>query len=847
MTVGRERWVTIGLAVLPVAVAGAVLLAPAGSGLGDGAGSGGYERVVRDVFARQGVLRLRATRHERVVEVNKAALANQRVLRDYFDRSYLRHDIERNDPRLWEVNGRLVGMAPGAHRTASPFAPGAWRGDLTLASSEINLTLALTDPAGRRRTIELSPGNFIPRSPPLLLPIDVAEPGDIAASSSHLRFGLRGARETLADVRAIAGRIWIESFSDRVRVDGVDLPRGEGAALEAGANIEFRDGRRTFTLVLTRTSNAMISRWNGVGVRYRDEDYRWLAEAVEAAMDAAAQVCRTNCGYRDEPVSLTLDRALERWAQRSLNDETAGERWPAALTVMDARNGDLLALASHAPVDNRTVGSEWRRDPLNYNFQPMAVGSAAKPLIAAAILAQQPNLARLQVKADRSGAAVLGLAVNPALGIADGIGNGVWIDLPSFIQHSSNLYAAALMVMALDEANGPGTDARGSYRFDEGPPQQRLPARAFYQFEDGFYRLHGFPRWKRALLDLYGIDASNPRRGVTDPAIWRNLPGGLGRPERADGQDATVGFSPVSPLRQAWPLDEPFTLRENYIPVALGGEAFGWSTINLAQGYARLVTGTDVAARLVAGGEGSPRRRAMMARDVRAAVCRGMALVTEEGGTARQEGTLVEALASIRRAVGPDSTIGFFSKTGTPEMDRPTARQRQLADLEDQLLAYGIVAGLGGRVIVRDEARRPFAPMTSADVARAARLLAARGADPSVVARAARRMVAFNRGDRRAYVTDLFGLPLRTPRPPPADQAFGHVFVFVVTVHRARIDRHDCLQAPSAAFAVAVNVQEEADSRSALKVAARLLAAGSPLRARILAAARPRQSAAGRP
>jgi hypothetical protein len=744
------------------------------------------------------------------------------------------------------VSGRLVGIAPGAHLIASPFAPGAWRGDLNLASSEINQTLALTGPSGRRGTIALSPGNTINRTPAqMMLPVDIAQPDVVRPASSHVRFGLTGG-ETLADVRAIAGRVWIESFSDRVRVDGVELPRGEGAALEAGANVELRGEGGIATLVLTRTSNAMLSQWNGVGVRYRDPEYRWLAEAVETAMDAAAQNCRSNCAFRDEPVNLTLDRALDRWAREALNAETAGERWPAALAVMDARNGDLLALASHAPVDSRTVGSEWRRPPLNYNFQPMAVGSAAKPLIAGAILAQQPHLARLQVKAEQSGASVLGLDLEPALGIVDEIGDGVWIDLPRFIQDSSNLYAAALMVMAIDEAPGPGTDARGSYRFGGGPPQQRLPGRAFYRFNDRIYRLHAFPRWRRALRDLYGIDALNPRQGATDPAIWRNLPGGLGRPERGSGRDATAGFAPVSPLRQAWPLDEPFNLRQDYIPVAIGGEAFGWSTINLAQGYARLVTGTEVAARLVAGGEDPPRRRAMLAPEAHLPLCQGMALVVDNG-TASSQRALTTAIGSIRAAAGADSTIGFFAKTGTPEIDREAEQQRRQADLEDRLLAQGIIGLVAGRLIVLDESRQPFAPVTPADVARAARLLAADGADPSVATDAARRMIRFNRGDRRAYVTDIFGAPLRTPRDAPADQAFGHVFVFVVTVHRARVNQHDCPEAPSAAFAVAINIQEEADSESALKVAARLLSAGSPLRDRILAAARPRQSGAGPP
>jgi hypothetical protein len=840
-----DRRSFLGLALLPVAAALAVLLAPPEADTGIDQPLTGYEQIVRDVYAKGGVLTVSHDPRKRVVEVNEEALARHPVLQTYFNRSYLRRDVERNDPRLWHVDGRLIGLASGTHTAPSPFSPGAWHGDVTLASGEIRLMLKVTKGAEQRGAIPLDPGtSVVPKPRPLDVSLDERQsPG---RSSSYLRFVRRNETRVLAEMRVVRGHVWVESLSKGVAVDAAELAPGEGRVLENGASLVIEDrGGSATKMVLVRGSGATISKWNGIGVRYRDDRYRELAEAIEAAMDSAVYKCGVDCPFSRQPVELTIDRGIDLSAQTALNSVAAQDRWPAAVTVMDALRGDLLALASHAPAPSTLRRSEWDRVPINYNFQPLAVGSAAKPLVTAAILAHSPQLARLEVRAEATAAEdgrvveeVLGFRMRPPLGVADGIAPGSWIDLPTYLQYSSNYYAAALMIMGLDGESTAPTPSGGSYRFAGGPPQPFVPPRALATSGDGIFRLDSFPPWKKSLRNLFGIGVRSPR-GPADISVWRNLPGGIGRPGNASSQGLLAGFEPLSPLRQDWALDQAsgFTLRETYIPVMLGGAAYGWTNIGLAQGFARIVTGRQVTARFVAASGDRPARSGILPREPRQAICEGLARVAERG-TAAREATLVRALADLRSSA-KGSTIGFFSKTGTPEIDRLSPLRQRLTDLEDQLLADGRIQFVRGKLTVVDAGGAAVAPMLRSDLRRAADILVNRGAQGVVARRAAARMLAFNTGDTGAYLTS-FGTPKRVPRPAADRQEFGHAFVFVVTVHRGiEQDSRNCLQQPTAAYAIAINVQEEADKASALKIAARLLGSGSALRSRILAAAAP--------
>lgn len=844
MTVPPRRAVFLLLMLVPAAAAAAIVLAPREEPTSGTGSESAYERIVKDVFAR-GVLTVSHNPHARVVEVNDEDLRRTPVLRAYFERSYLRRDIERNDPRLWQVDGRLIGLAPGAHRIPSPFAPGSWHGDLALSAGRPSLTLAIEQGSRSLGTILLDPGISVAAAPRPNF-VAVGRPVEPGPARSHLRLVRAGTTERLAEIRVLAGHAWVQSWAEGVAVDAAPLRPGEGRVLENGGTVIVPAGPAgaPVRVTLTRQTGTAISRWNGVGVRYRDEDYADLSEAVEAAMDAAVERCGENCPFLRRPVMLTLDRGLDRFAQSILDTVAGSHRRAAAVTVLDGGNGDILALATHAPEDAIAGPTNWSRQPRNYNLQPLAVGSTAKPLIAAAILAQRPELARLEIRATtrsseegRVADQIIGFDMKPPLGVADATPAG-WIDLRQFLQFSSNVYAAGLMIMGIDDSLGPGIPSGGNYRFLGGNPQPFVHAKRLQAAGGGIYWLDSFPRWGRMLRGIF--DVGDTRLGSNaETSVWRNLPGSLGLVSSPLSAGLLSGFEPLSPLRQDWALDQPsrFTLRESYVPIILGGEAYGWTTVGLAQGYARLVTGSRVSARIVASSGDQPRRGALLADASRQMICEGMAGVAE-AGTATREPALTRAISALRREAA-GSTIGFFSKTGTPEIDRLSAQQERLVALEDQLLASGRIRPSAGKLAILERSGKLLVPTASSDRARAQQALASQGVDRTVAARAAARVLAFNRGDTNAYHTSD-GVPTRVPRPAPAQQEFGHAYVFVVTVHRdGGVDPHNCLAAPAASFAIAINVQEPEDKTAALRIAARLLEQPSPLRDRILAASRP--------
>jgi len=848
MSRARKIGAAASLALIPVTICAAVVAAPAGPRPGSDNGFGGYERVIQDVYSAENLLKISGDPARPIVEVDPASL--EPVLRDYFERSYLRRDIERNDPRLWRVKGTVIGIAAGAHDVPSPFAPGAWHGDVTFANAEPRLVLQVYR-HGEAQAVEIT----LPNAPSLADvatadTIDLKEPVR-TTHNAHLHFVDGGVQH--ARVRVIAGRVWIQA-EEAITVNGAVLEAGLGVLLDRGAEVVLGDkgDRRATRLRLVRDSVTTLSEWNGVGVRYRDARYRELALAIESAMDTAVARCTGKCGVKDKPLHLTLDRELDRSVQLALGAETNSEegrpdirdRWPAAVTVVDALNGDVLAMASYEPLsDTRNAARRvWSSTPLNYSFEPMAVGSAAKPLITAAILAERPELASLNVlnrfyEVSVNGRtfehSLLNLPIELDVNRVDGLTEGASIGMQDYLQYSSNLYAAALMILGIDrDPNSPGWDAAGSYSFGDGPPEKRVPGLALNTVSDGTGFIEGLPKWWEALDKLYGINEA-PRGGSNaDLAIWRHLPGKIGNVTYPN-QNMLMGFSTLSPLHRNWALTSGSrTLRKDYVPIILGGQGYGWSTINLAEGYSRLVTGKRVSARLVAGEE-EPPGDIVLPDGPRQALCHGLALVAETGTAS----DLAPQLREIR-AQATGATIRLFSKTGTPEIDRLSSQEAALYDGEDALLASNQILMVAGKVTL---ARSEPPPRNRAEAQAAAASLIRRGIPERVARRTAARMLRFNAGSSEEYVTDAIGRPLHVLRPSSANSEYGHVYVFVVTVHREpSLDLHRCDSPPVAAFAVAINMQEEHDKRSARKVAAALLREGSPLRNRILAAARAR-------
>ncbi|MBV8685261.1 MAG: hypothetical protein JOZ90_16240 [Alphaproteobacteria bacterium] len=856
---GRALTLLGALAAIPLLIALAVVLAR-------GAGSGsetmdsiGYDRVVNELFAPFEALRLSDDPARRVVEIDTRVLESDPLLRKFYEDSFLKGDIQRNDPGLWRISGRVLGVAPGAHRVISPFAPTAWLGNITFGDQRPKLVLTFRQGNARVADLELTDGRIEGEDP---MPADRYRNVDIFNPTSgppapllYLYRGTPGAggsERFAAVVRTLAGHAWLEPVDDDIYIDNAPEPlrRGKGVLLQNGTSIAFgAHGDRR--LIMRETIAAMSSR-AGVGLRYRDPRYETMARAIEEAMGDAVLKCGAGCDLRTRSIPVTLDPDLDGFVQNVLSNAARSYSKPAAVTVMNALNGDVLSLASYDPDAGRRTAEAAARGPapINYNFELLAVGSVAKPLVSAAILSRFQDLRRLrlseanvyraigkQTYASRLLGIPLGASSGEMIG-AHPVGGG-WIDFPTYLQKSSNYYAASLMLLATspdpmspDEANRAPTG--GSYMFEGAPPPQFLPRFRVSRTADGkLLHLDGEPIWKANFNALFGIDdrTKGPWAGATDTSIWRNLRNYWQSGQALD-ESALRPFAPLSPQRQNWRWDPAAHFRQDYLPMILGGAGFGWSNVELAESYSRIATGRRINARLIPEGSEEFEPWLDLGEESRQAICDGLSRVAF-GGTADRTVEHLNVRSQVEK-VAALTPIRFFSKTGTPEIAVLDPRQQRQLDAEDRLIGRRTIAFRTDRRMAVSGAGGVIAPVDPASRARAIRALAAvAGRELPSAPAAVDRMLAFNRAATDAERERLYqmvdGSPISVVRPPPTGTEFAHAYVFVIAAYAdAQGNPHRCDDEPVAALTVAINVQE-LRPLSALPIAARLLDPEGPL------------------
>ncbi|HEY0052327.1 MAG TPA: hypothetical protein VGB49_02840, partial [Caulobacteraceae bacterium] len=452
-----------------------------------------------------------------------------------------------------------------------------------------------------------------------------------------------------------------------------------------------------------------------------------------------------------------------------------------------------------------------------------AAGSTVTPLLAAALLAETPGLADLTVRHPGAGPMerVLGVGFHgdPRSWPREvaGAAPGEWLTVERFLSRSSNRYAASLALLgwAPDPLAANGFPAGGDHALG-GPPAERLPMLdvQLQQGADGpgFGPALRAPRWRRHLASLFDTGAC---RG---PDLCDNSPWGpvfLGLPT-VDGARPPTQFLAISPQDQDFRFGEMQDFRTQYLPVILGGEAYGWSALRLAQSYARLTTGRLVQARLVRDPRGQPASFGALPLDagVRARLLAGLEQVVSEGTGAPLRPVLAELQAEAARR---GETVRLYAKTGTPEIERLAYSAQEEA--ENRLIAARLITLDGGLVRIRGVAPRDEADRAEA-VARlradraAMRLLGPSGRPAAAVGRA----LAFNRARpsaRFGYYRAVQGrLTAVSPRGA-ADSHFVSALALVVVVSRPGAAE------PERAIAVTLNLQEP--GRAAAPLAAEML------------------------
>ena len=624
-------------------------------------------------------------------------------LEDFRERSYLAADLARlGQPgsALYLEEGELR-VDPRAHRIDLPFSPRRrWTGRLLYREGR---TAAVLEGEGLSLRVE-PPAAAMAPSPAdyQAVPVGTAR-GSWSAPGFRLTDRVPG-RHFARVERVGDDPVLTVAFAEpEVAVNGHRVPQGHRVRLEDGdALLVRRPGLERLLFVQGGGDAAVLSRMRQVNGRPERETAPAagrlaLADDLAAGIERVVAFQETREEERPFDVELTLDRRLQEATQARLERFVArrGGRVsrlaPAAVTLLDATTGELLALASWPTAEALDgaagiSGAERRRLALDQNLLLHPVGSAIKPIWAAAIWEAFPELGGLEVGPHAGGRVerVLGVELaEPHLPVF----SHPTIDRRGFLARSCNLYLAELALLALAApGDGPLTTgapagapnpADPAWTTLDGRRLEGRPAIGAHVAGDQVLHLESHPI-AGVLERAFGIEAA--AIGHADPAVhtaarydpgpiaplvtWLGLSGPAAQPLFA-----------AAPERANFRLNQVQRLRSDLVSLLLGGSFGGLSNVQLAEVAARLGTGRAVEARLIrsVGGrapESGEVPPAGLAPRTLEWVREGMAAVTEPGGTAEELGP---AVGRLRQRLAPAGLeLDYYSKTGTAQMrDRP--------------------------------------------------------------------------------------------------------------------------------------------------------------------------------
>ncbi len=694
----------------------------------------GYERVAQ-IFLRHGWIAINAE--------DKATIGESagQEAKGVFRRSFLLSDVEEfNSGNNWIFgveNQQIESIDTTRHNVVLPYSEiESWRGSLRYRGRG-TLEGALRGIGVDIRLDALTRNLFDQARPE-----EVVIRGDLQPEPLHRARGevvnIYGQpRVYLGKVHLVGEKIVINNRKPpdtvSMSVSGGPLPQGNRAWLAPGDLLKLTWAQSAskfsrYALLWSEggSSANVISAPCGINGRWSrcpEETTLPLASDIIASLDAGV-VSKTTSTTNDFDVVMTLDRELHEEVQKALEQArqppkdasthasmkgvAARQRETrAAVTVMDALTGELLALASY-PTKNALArvdlpAEEEARLLRNHNFSRRPIGSVAKVLFGAAILDADPRLASLQLR-QHSGETVesiAGIHVDPPVESHPvNVGGDGLVDFHEFIEQSSNEYAAVLLTLAsatrkgapLPSFTGPELPDEGRYTI-EGQSFERAPSPTvdnetrlnLASDEQGrvvagtLSNLEGEP-WSDRFKQLFDVDKviTTPveRRPaiegdqMTDTAVWQPLLDRLyGEQVPANHPLRAVGFE-----RENLALNLSNAYRTQLLSLMYGGAAARFTNPKLCEMFSRLVTGRKVERSLVLGipaaGEELPRAQPRqfpqleLNPSVRDELLRAMAAVNGPGGTAK---SLYDTLAKIDRELAArNQALGFFSKTGSP-------------------------------------------------------------------------------------------------------------------------------------------------------------------------------------
>ncbi|WP_428150842.1 hypothetical protein [Brevundimonas sp.] len=627
----------------------------------------GYDRVVREVFAERGWLTVGTDADGKRIVSLAGPVARNEALLTYVNSSRLRRDMQ--DASLWRLDdgGAVLELDPYAHKVARPFdrSEGWARPIFFRGGSEIGFQLRrLAD----RRVIAVSSSGDAARRCDIDINDDNRWP---SAGGERRALGICEGGRPLARLSLVGDQLVVRAgdlpSETTVLVGGVrlraDAAQASAVTMQPGEELSVRGPQGSVSLLVDRRVAAIA-----VG------DPSFAREAYPGLETIAGGLDRAMVRSRLSQLRLTLDQDMQDLAQAALVEQAShlqgdGDAFRAAVTVMDGRTGEILALASY-PSDPDQLSEDQRGTrggeallERNHNLSLMPIGSIAKVPLSIAILDSQPRLAAFRISPGAS-RTIMGIDIGSEFYDTH---SGPPVDFPSYLAISSNRYALGLMLIGLGEQPGPAY-ACGAFCEDWslGRSRRDTPRLAILENSEtgAFGRIPTMASamsvpWATSLQTLFDIAPDRAACGY-DIQVWRDLANGA----------CNNAFAGVAPQTEALGLNAVSELSSGYLMSVLGGSRSSWTTVKVAEVFSRIVTGRQVRSRLTLTPKDTP---APVPLDyhiddsedlagLRDHWMQGLYAVARPGGTAATLG------ARFRNA-GYPSNVVLYAKTGTPSLE----------------------------------------------------------------------------------------------------------------------------------------------------------------------------------
>ena len=390
--------------------------------------------------------------------------------------------------------------------------------------------------------------------------------------------------------------------SERTLYDGSQLPSRRSVPIGTGGMFQFHSRAlavrraRPEPVILEWTLGGTLggTQWINGRIRWQPSVSRTSPFVRQLASAAGFGASVELEGGRNIP--LTLDEGLTDDLQGELDDFVHRTRRGAprvvtsdiafaTIVLASAKTGEVLGVAEYGPP--AASGGSWLLKPVN-------VGSAIKPLLAAAALTQRPELATLEVRNDATTMYdVWGLPLGKAFESGASCPLG-WINLRQFLSCSSNRYSAALVAAALQPAS-----ARGLPDLESAPGvtfrlngQTHVGQRPHLALDRNHQVRADSLNGSVLAAGLFALDSLNTSlelaaqlgREGRDSSVWMHL-----RDDRFNPVRVPVGLWPEQSRLAMMRGNRPATARQLAM-FSVGAAENRVTTLDLTQAFARLVT-----------------------------------------------------------------------------------------------------------------------------------------------------------------------------------------------------------------------------------------------------------------